>query len=225
MIKVFACELPNQRSWQQLKDLSKFISKEKQEAAIKFKKVDDAYRTVMCQLLLQAVLYKEYQIQKNLNISYTPFGKPFLQNQSDVYFNLSHSGNWCVCAVNGERVGIDVEKAEEIPRDLLHIVLSNGEMEEYCELESRFFEKWTLKESYLKAIGTGLSTSLESVEIYPCIDGMYHVFHQQEKFLPGECKLYQLCTDYKLSVCSLGNQSRFDQQIHKYTFEEILQCQ
>lgn len=82
-----------------------------------------------------------------------------------VDFNLSHSGDWVACAVGLDcQLGVDVESprrrrsyralaaeyfAESESRQL------DGLPEEQCR--QRFYELWTLKESYLKARKLGIS--------------------------------------------------------------------
>lgn len=84
-------------------------------------------------------------------------------------FNLSHTENLIVCAVGLEHdLGIDVEY---IPRnnDILAIAdryFSPSEVKELFSLpeeeqRSRFFDYWTLKESYIKACGLGLAIPLD----------------------------------------------------------------
>ncbi len=63
-----------------------------------------------------------------------------------------------------------------------------------------FWKFWTLKESYLKAIGTGLYKSLDSFSIQIGGDNqisLYGTKHTDVKF-----KDYDLFEDYKLAVCS-----------------------
>ena len=98
-------------------------------------------------------------------------GKPYLKN-SDIYFNLSHSGNYAMCVVSDKPVGCDIE----IIRANVNIEIAKRffSREEYEYLLSIKDEKeqsrafillWTLKESYIKAIGKGLSAKLDSFSI------------------------------------------------------------
>jgi len=85
-----------------------------------------------------------------------------------IHFNLSHTDGLIVCAVVlGREIGIDVE---DITRggELVKIADRFFSPSEVAELhtvpeatqESRFFDYWTLKESYIKARGMGLSIPL-----------------------------------------------------------------
>jgi 4'-phosphopantetheinyl transferase len=63
-----------------------------------------------------------------------------------------------------------------------------------------FFDLWTLKESYLKAIGTGLTKSLRSFTIQKNSDGICLL----EDEVKNDALLEQVQFDrgYKLSVCT-----------------------
>ncbi len=85
-------------------------------------------------------------------------------------FNLSHTRGMVVCAVaHGRRVGVDVEWRDETV-EVMDIGARHFAPSEYADLCAtpadarclRFFTYWTLKESYIKARGQGLSIALDS---------------------------------------------------------------
>jgi 4'-phosphopantetheinyl transferase len=110
---------------------------------------------------------------ERLRFAHGPFGKPELEPKSAVRFNLSHSGELALLAVNLEReIGVDVEalravsEAESIARGNF----SSNEFAAFCGLDekqklSAFFNCWTRKEAFLKAHGAGLSMPLEHFEV------------------------------------------------------------
>ncbi len=84
-------------------------------------------------------------------------------------FNLSHAKNFIVCGVTLEKdLGVDVEYCQR-DNDVLGIAdrfFSPTEVKELFSLpenkqRSRFFDYWTLKESYIKACGMGLAIPLD----------------------------------------------------------------
>jgi 4'-phosphopantetheinyl transferase len=88
-------------------------------------------------------------------------------------FNLSHTAGMVACVVALDRdVGVDVEDATRAldPVELGQRVLSPVELASLraCSPEqqkTRFFELWTLKESYAKARGLGLTIPFEQVTV------------------------------------------------------------
>ena len=95
-------------------------------------------------------------------------GKPFIEEPEidlDLQFNLSHADGCVVCLVAlGRDVGVDVEDRErrEPPLSIADRWFSPSEVHELYSLPQerqlhRFFDYWTLKESYIKARGLGLS--------------------------------------------------------------------
>jgi 4'-phosphopantetheinyl transferase len=96
-------------------------------------------------------------------------GKPFLApGQPECEFNIAHTTGLVACALaKTGNVGIDVESVDRVAnseeiarkyfseREVLALQECKG-----VEHQTRFIELWTLKEAYLKAIGTGLSDRL-----------------------------------------------------------------
>lgn len=93
-------------------------------------------------------------------------GKPYLENRGDIYVNWSHSGDYVICAVADREVGIDLQYAGKEPKESL--VRKLLQPEELCfyehtpvtERQRLFYEYWAVKESFLKAMGTGFVTPL-----------------------------------------------------------------
>jgi 4'-phosphopantetheinyl transferase len=94
-------------------------------------------------------------------------GRPALECRVD--FNISHSGEYVVCAVsNDTRVGIDIEKRKAFRFRDLADCFSAEEWEEMAKSgdgEAAFYNFWTMKESVLKADGKGLSMPMNRVRI------------------------------------------------------------
>ena len=99
------------------------------------------------------------------------WGRPGIAQSAGqaVCFNVSHTAGLVVMAVSGLPVlGVDVENASErkAPLDVARSYFSASEADDLYALPlaqqpERFFHYWTLKESYIKAKGKGLSIPLE----------------------------------------------------------------
>jgi 4'-phosphopantetheinyl transferase len=98
-------------------------------------------------------------------------GKPDVVNSSDLHWNLSHSGEHAVLAyAYGRDVGIDIERVRDLDvRQLAERFFTSREAAALSALsgdEQRdgFFRCWTRKESFVKALGNGLSIPLDAFE-------------------------------------------------------------
>ena len=111
-----------------------------------------------------------------LTFDYQPRGKPYLDErrwQTEVRFNVSHSGSWVVIALTHAReVGVDIEAIERVAdwQLLAGRIFSPGELSglrALPELQQReaFYHGWTRKEAYLKATGEGLIDALVEIEV------------------------------------------------------------
>ncbi|MCW4446069.1 4'-phosphopantetheinyl transferase superfamily protein [Vibrio splendidus] len=105
-------------------------------------------------------------------------GKPSLvveqQLKTGLNFNISHSKEHlliAVCQIEGKQVqlGVDIEHARSSTNidSIMKHYFSDKELADLLELSKeeqreRFFDLWALKESYIKATGKGLATSLRS---------------------------------------------------------------
>lgn len=102
----------------------------------------------------------------------TDFGRPLIVAPepavADLVFNISHSDQVVLLGLTRAcRLGIDVEDLRRnVPLDLAGSFFSAGEVRQLGALPPaaqprRFLEFWTLKESYIKAHGKGLSLPLD----------------------------------------------------------------
>ena len=101
-----------------------------------------------------------------------PFGKPVVPH-SDLRFNVSRSREAAVFAFSrGHEVGIDVEAVRDVPEAdaIAARFFSRRENGSFLALSPRdkprgFFNCWTRKEAFLKALGPGLRHRLDRFEV------------------------------------------------------------
>lgn len=113
---------------------------------------------------------------EQIAFSYGPRGKPFLAGPfaaGGLQFNLSNSDEMALVGfVRGVEIGVDIEYMKPMP-DCLEIserFFSQSEREVLRGLprevrEEGFFNCWTRKEAYLKAVGEGLAAPLDSFDV------------------------------------------------------------
>ena len=95
------------------------------------------------------------------------YHKPYIKNWN--YFNISHSDQFVVVAINSEApLGIDIEKIDQnidistlastfLTEEKSFILNSNNQIK-------NFYKIWAKKEAILKAIGTGIINGLDQYD-------------------------------------------------------------
>lgn len=98
-------------------------------------------------------------------IVYNSQGKPYFLSFREIFFNISHSSNYVVCAIGDKPVGIDIEGGRKGRQNLARRFFDRAESDwiEEAESDERFFRIWTLKEAYGKATGFGVLEVLDKI--------------------------------------------------------------
>ena len=148
-----------------------------------------------------------------LEPSITEEGKPYFPEYPDLHFNISHSGTYVMAAVSGMPCGCDIQTITHADMALAERFFAPEEtslIRNEPEGPSRdllFTRIWTLKESYIKAIGRGLSVPLDSFAVMPA--PMSAGFHAELLYTaesPGTSTFSEYKTDgsYAASACVIG---------------------
>ena len=141
----------------------------RKEKAARYRRREDAALSLGAELLLRYAFSKAGEPFPTAFFT-SPDGKPFTPD-SPLCFNLSHAGEWAVCAVANGEVGCDVEKIDPAHADVAKrcfTAAENAQLDEAkteAERVCRFFRMWTLKESFQKAVGQGLKLPLSSFSV------------------------------------------------------------
>lgn len=180
------------------------VSEKRRKKSDKFYFIEDSYRSICAELLLQFCLYEVSGNYMPIELSYNDFGKPYMKNRVFLY-NISHSGDWVVLAYGEREVGIDVEKVKDRMDEIAEMCFTEQEKEyvyavENRERNERITEIWTLKESYLKYKGTGLTTELQHFSVNKTDGTVINQMGKVEKKLIF--KTWGLEDEYYLSICA-----------------------
>lgn len=175
------------------------VSRERQVKIKMLKSRDAKALSLAAGLLLKEVL-KSRQINREALIIYNKNGKPFLKDYPGFHFNLSHSGDFVVCATGPQAIGIDIQKIKDLNLTLAQRFFHPNEFEFLMALPSEmrktaFSQIWAAKESYLKYLGTGLATRLDSFAVHLDQEG------GQIKGVKAHLKKYQGPEDYVIYCC------------------------
>lgn len=110
--------------------------------------------------LVRHMLWEHFSIPPNAQISYNEFGKPYLSDFPQCHFNISHSGQYVVCAVYDTPIGIDIQQVVPYRPDIAIKVFSPIELkqiENSSDSSAEFTKIWTQMEACAKALGTGIA--------------------------------------------------------------------
>lgn len=187
--------------------LESLISDYKTESYNKYRRFEDKLRCLLGQFLIKKMINYEINLNpRDMLFDINDYGKPYLKNDSNIHFNISHSGEYVVGIIDRNFVGIDIEKIDNIDFENLSKNFYTKDEHEYLlkqnDPKDCFYKIWTLKESYIKAVGKGLSIPLNTFSIIPNND-----MTLDSNLLKKKCyfKEYNLDSNYKLSVCSIHN--------------------
>lgn len=163
MIKLAYCNIENL----DLKRAYGLVSENRQEKIDFYRFEKDKKLSCGAYLLLNKLLYDETITEPIFKTE--KYGKAYISNHENIYFNLSHSGKMVLCAISDKEVGVDVEYIDpEIDLDIAKHYFYNSEYENIMNAENRseeFFKYWVLKESYMKYTGLGMNLKLDAFEI------------------------------------------------------------
>ncbi|WP_220729276.1 4'-phosphopantetheinyl transferase family protein [Apilactobacillus zhangqiuensis] len=100
---------------------------------------------------------------------YGDHGKPFLKSNQFQY-NISNSYDLVILAVSNQEIGIDIEKLRPFTYKRITRAFTDKELDYLSNLDESVegdetLKLWTIKESALKLVGTGLSGKVKSVDI------------------------------------------------------------
>lgn len=185
--------------------LYRYALEERKLRAGKFFHRQDAYRCVAADVLARCCIASFFGISID-EICYdtNKYGKPFVKKKRDAYFNISHAGQWVVCAVSTCVVGVDVERIKPTDLAIAKRFFASQEYQFLVSLPSHlhsryFYAYWTLKESFIKALGKGLSCPLDHFVI--CIE-KDHIHMKTTYHLPHMCfRQYDLDPEYAFACC------------------------
>ncbi|HET8530890.1 MAG TPA: 4'-phosphopantetheinyl transferase superfamily protein [Methylomirabilota bacterium] len=157
------------------------LSPDERDRAARFHFRRDAMRWIVARATLREILGVCLDTDPHaVAFAYGEKGKPYLARRAgslDLQFSLAHSAELAMYAVTvGYPVGVDVERLRAVP-GMDRIAERTFSPEECAALRALpealrpagFFNCWTRKEAYIKAVGLGLSYPLArfSVSLAP----------------------------------------------------------
>lgn len=175
---------------------NRLISIEKQYRLLNMKSDMNKKLSLYADLFVRYIICQTFKIKNSeLQFVLNKYGKPYLNNNFGLYFNISHSHNAIVVVVSNRPVGVDVEKIVKTNLKIVQRFFDEDEQNyifsKDFDRDIRFYEVWTKKEAYMKYLGKGLHIPLNSFSVI-------------NKIIKNFFKTYRI-NKYQISVCSENN--------------------
>ncbi len=211
-VTLLYCDNVNGLSKKQYADLLAFVSEQRKNKILKYLKLEDRILGLTSFALLNYGLHMKGLLSLDFSYSTNQYGKPYVRG-SMFEFNISHTNNAIACAIANTTVGVDIQEKIYEYQNVMEYVCSSSEIEHISASISPvecFTKLWTLKESYVKCIGTGIWDGLEHLDFSlmsnDCGNMYGYYFH------------YIIEKEYCLSVCSTEKKI----EIRKISLGELL---
>lgn len=199
MVHLYAAETGSLPDPKEASALLDELAIERRCRIMKYLKAEDRKRSLGAGLLLNRVLPR-YGASPDA-VRAGADGKPEVEG---IFFNLSHSGHIVICAAAEKEVGCDVEKIVKAPKGVAERFFHASESAyvNACmgeERDHRFFRIWTMKESYIKMTGEGMSLDFDRFELFSGSEKIN--VSRDGKLLSCRIMEYDI-PGYKVSVCA-----------------------
>lgn len=163
----------------------------------RFKREKDKLLSLGAGILTDEALRPFGLSEKDMQYELGDNGKPVFLNAQDIFVNISHSENMAVLAISSDLVGCDIQHYKDFDIRIAERFFTREEYEYISKKNSEamrqlaFGKVWTMKESYVKMLGCGLSKELNSFNVLTG-EGMEEAYFRE----------YYQFPDYALTVCS-----------------------
>lgn len=143
-----------------------YLPYDRMQKVQRYRNETDKSNCVMSYMLIMYSVYKTFGIVTP-EIASTKYGKLYLVDYPEAHFNISHCAKGCVCAVSDYEIGIDIQDVRPFSWSVVNHCCSAKEkqlLRNCIDPTAEFTKIWTMKESYLKMKGTGITVDLCAVD-------------------------------------------------------------
>ncbi|MBE5107349.1 4'-phosphopantetheinyl transferase superfamily protein [Bacillus thuringiensis] len=207
-MEIYAVDVSNRLDRKYFQHLFECLSSQKQYKIQSFYHDDDKEKTLIGEILIRYMISHYLNLKPNrIILKYNTYGKPYIEGNL-AFFNLSHSGKWVVAVIDHKENGIDVQEIGKVDMNVAKNFFLQREYLELIQLEGEaranlFYELWTLKESYIKTVGKGLSIPLNSFTFKKSTENQYQSFTGKKTIF---FQTYNIDTQYKMALGSYSTQ-------------------
>lgn len=193
--------------FENLRPYLQYLTLAQQKQVERYHLEQDKITCLIAKLLIKKQASEDLKVPfDKIQVSYKPFGKPYLPNYPNYHFSISHSHHCVAFGWGKEPIGVDVEyvASSKLNEEVAKTFFAPKELQAFLSSPSQemtFHEIWTQKEAYVKMLGTGMATSLLSFDV------------KEEKLKKSLLSTYDL--GYWFSACSQSFQN------HELILEEL----
>lgn len=168
-VHIFSTSFKEPLQQRDFSDYLSLLSLELRERNSRYLRWQNRHAHLFGRLLLAEAL-RTFGIEGDIweNIVYNDYKRPYL-TLSDYDFNISHSGDYVVCAIaKNVRLGIDIEENRKVNLTHFRNIMTPDQWEEINDAATplkTFYKYWTIKESVIKADGRGFYIPLDELEV------------------------------------------------------------
>ena len=155
------------------------LSPYRQQKVALLKHEKDKNRSLGAGILLDHALKVYGLSERSIEYEIGNWGKPALKYHPEIHFSLSHSGDYAICSIGDRPVGNDIEYVKQGRLKVADRFFAKEEQDwlyaaaDEQEQTKRMFRIWTMKESFMKVTGRGMSL--------PLMDFAIHVDEENER--------------------------------------------
>jgi 4'-phosphopantetheinyl transferase len=215
-IHIWCVDYNNAINSKQLEMCRKILNNDEIQKEKKFYFEHDRRRYLITRATLRNILSLYVPIKPDDWIFKTnQYGRPYINNvqhcAQTIYFNISHTKSLIIIGVtHSSPIGVDVENFNA-NRDITNIsyYFTQNEQDFIRSLPAQqrqriFYDYWTLKESYIKARGMGLSIPLDSFSFALENHGLEFNAHPHLDDKPDNWRFWQLqiAPNYVAAICA-----------------------
>lgn len=210
MIQIFYVKSDGRMNEKMYKELLAYCSPEKARRIAGIIRFEHRIGHLIGEVLARGIIHEKLGLGNDqIRFGQLEYGKPYLLHRDNFHFNLSHSGDYIVFAVDCNIVGVDVERIRPIDLAVADLVCTEEEIARLSKDDpahlQKFYSLWTCKESLIKHIGKGFQLPLKQIQIdeQPRLHCEYErsVYYFRQ-YAPEE--------DYLISVCTQTENAAFE---------------
>ena len=149
----------------------KYISSKRQKKIENYRFDIDKLMSLYGELAVRVMLSKTLKRSpKSFNFEVSSTGKPYIKDEFQIFFNISHTPNAILCTISDRgEVGADIEKLGNLLPTQLDLIYHPNELQyikslSLKEQNKQFYKMWTRKEAYMKMKGTGIGKDICNID-------------------------------------------------------------